>query len=79
MNKDLIIFYILIGIGIAAIIERGYDKRRDGDALYQFEGADINWVARIMSIALWPIVIMIAIALSVREIVTKNNKDKDGH
>ena len=35
MNKDLIIFYILIGIGIAAIIERGYDKRRNGIMAYR--------------------------------------------
>lgn len=78
MNKDFIILYILTGICIAAIVESGYDKRRNGDISFQFDGPDLNWIARIMTIALWPIVIIIAIALSVREIVTKINKDNNG-
>jgi hypothetical protein len=79
MNNDLIIFYILIGIFLAAIVESGYDRRRRGEIGFQFDGPDINWMARIMTIALWPIVIMIFLSMVIRDIANKFNKDKDGH
>lgn len=79
MNNYQFIFYILIGIILAAIVEYAYDRRRAGDIDFQFEGPDINWMSRLLTITLWPVVITITIVMIIRSIIDKFNKDKNKH
>ena len=79
MINNYTIYYILTGIIIAAIVEHGYERRRNGDMLFQFKGPELNWTSRIMTLALWPIITMLAVILIVKEHMNKNNKDTNGN
>lgn len=68
MTIDIwLLIYGLFGLFIATLVELGYDRRRNGDPGFQFAGADINWRGRILTIVLWPIVVIMAIVIGIRE------------
>lgn len=63
--------YSLFGLFIGTLVELGYDRRRNGDPGFQFIGEDINWRGRILTIVLWPIVVIMAIVIGIRESIDK--------
>jgi hypothetical protein len=67
MINNWLLSYTLIGLLIVTLVEYGYDKKRKGDPNFQFDGGDITWGSRIITVALWPVVVTIAIVLSIRD------------
>jgi|688.fasta_scaffold653780_2 hypothetical protein len=72
MLNDKLVIYIVIGLIIAALVEYGYERKRNGEPQFQNIGGEYTMLSRLMVISLWPVVVAIAFILSFKK------KDEDG-
>lgn len=67
MLDDKLVIYIVIGLFIAALVEYGYERKRNGDPQFQTVGGEYTMLSRLMVISLWPVVVAIAFILSFKK------------
>lgn len=71
----LISIYITFGLVIGLIVDSAYIRRDNGDTQFNNLTGQMTWGMRIITISLWPLVLVTAIVLFAKERRGKNDGD----